>query len=371
MFVADRPVFALFVAFFAFIAFALAAASRSVCRERAVELVRGQARTCATTSSRSATTSVRSTSTWRCRTPIRRPKQDYGQAGRGLRSREQRVLPHLRVDARAEGRRRGARGGPHACDLRPRSASPAASRPSAGRHASSTCATARPSRDVGVGAGGRERPRLVPACEADAQRVDRGEDPQARELSRSAGARCPYWEAGPAYAPYYGGYHSGYGGSALGLLLGSMLGGGWDDPTPSAGGGGRLERLRRRRLRRGRAVGISVAATSEAAVTLVAEDFEERFGPGRAGLWLAWLLVVALLGGSRRPRAPQGTGARLSAAKAEAALGPGVRRPRRGTRRPGPDVDALREPDPGHRRRADLRRGAARERDGGAARGGR
>jgi hypothetical protein len=70
---------------------------------------------------------------------------------------------------------------------------------------------------------GGERP--VPACEADAQRVERGDDPQAREILR-AGQRVPYWQAGPAYAPFAGGLFGGFGGGLLpGLLIGSMLGG--------------------------------------------------------------------------------------------------------------------------------------------------
>jgi uncharacterized membrane protein YgcG len=72
-------------------------------------------------------------------------------------------------------------------------------------------------------------PRPVPACEADAQRVERGEEPQAREIDRD-GQRVPYWEAGPAYAPFYGGFFPG-------VLIGSMVAGGWDDPTPTDHGG--------------------------------------------------------------------------------------------------------------------------------------
>jgi hypothetical protein len=77
-------------------------------------------------------------------------------------------------------------------------------------------------------------PRPVPACEADAQRVERGEDPHAREILMG-GRRVPYWEAGPAYAPFYGGFFGGFGGFLPGLLLGSMVGGMWD-PTPGWGG---------------------------------------------------------------------------------------------------------------------------------------
>src|SRR4051812_21530267 len=66
-------------------------------------------------------------------------------------------------------------------------------------------------------------PRLVPACEADAQHVERGEDPEAREVL-VGGRRMPYWDAGPMYAPYAGGFFGGFGGGLLpGLLMGSML----------------------------------------------------------------------------------------------------------------------------------------------------
>jgi hypothetical protein len=70
---------------------------------------------------------------------------------------------------------------------------------------------------------GEERP--VPACEADAQRVERGDDPQAREVEWG-GQRVPYWQAGPAYAPFAGGFFGGFGGGLLpGILIGSILGG--------------------------------------------------------------------------------------------------------------------------------------------------
>jgi hypothetical protein len=67
--------------------------------------------------------------------------------------------------------------------------------------------------------------REVPACEADAQRIERGDDPQAREVEWG-GQRVPYWQAGPAYAPFAGGFFGGFGGGLLpGILIGSMLGG--------------------------------------------------------------------------------------------------------------------------------------------------
>ncbi len=69
-------------------------------------------------------------------------------------------------------------------------------------------------------------PRPVPACAADAQRIEDGLDPQAREVSVD-GRPVPYWNAGPAYAPWAGGFYGGFGGLFPGLLLGSMLGGGF------------------------------------------------------------------------------------------------------------------------------------------------
>jgi hypothetical protein len=83
-------------------------------------------------------------------------------------------------------------------------------------------------------------PRLVPACEADAQRVERGEDPEAREVL-VGGRRMPYWSAGPMYAPFAGGLFGGFGGGLLpGLLMGTMLGGslgGWGMGDAYASGG--------------------------------------------------------------------------------------------------------------------------------------
>ena len=81
---------------------------------------------------------------------------------------------------------------------------------------------------------------MVPVCEADAQRVDRGEDPEAREVT-VGGQRMPYWAAGPMYAPFMGGF---YGAGILpGLLIGTTLGGlGTSRPATSAAAtsGGRV-----------------------------------------------------------------------------------------------------------------------------------
>jgi hypothetical protein len=80
-------------------------------------------------------------------------------------------------------------------------------------------------------------PRLVPACEADAQRVERGSDPETREVEY-AGRRVPYWQAGPAYGPYAGGYFGGFGGVLPGLLVGSLLGSAMYPPVVYGAGDG-------------------------------------------------------------------------------------------------------------------------------------
>jgi hypothetical protein len=78
-------------------------------------------------------------------------------------------------------------------------------------------------------------PRMVPACEADAQRVERGEDPEAREVT-VGGQRMPYWAAGPAYAPFMGGFFGA--GIVPGLMMGTMLGSMWDEPSGGGDFGG-------------------------------------------------------------------------------------------------------------------------------------
>ena len=85
-------------------------------------------------------------------------------------------------------------------------------------------------------------PRLVPACEADAQRVEQGLEPATREVLVH-GERMPYWNAPPAYyGPWAGGFFGGFGGLFPGLLLGSMLGGALASPVhiDSGGDGGDL-----------------------------------------------------------------------------------------------------------------------------------
>jgi hypothetical protein len=78
-------------------------------------------------------------------------------------------------------------------------------------------------------------PRPVPACEADAQRVERGDEPDARHVA-VGGQMVPYWNAGPMYAPYMGGFFGG--GLLPGIFLGSMLGGGMFGGLGGGWGGG-------------------------------------------------------------------------------------------------------------------------------------
>ncbi|GIH89616.1 hypothetical protein ACFFMN_13540 [Planobispora siamensis] len=71
--------------------------------------------------------------------------------------------------------------------------------------------------------------RDVPACAADAEAVERGFEPQSRQVMVNGQSR-PYYEAGPAYQPYAYGYYGGFGDVMTGMLVGTMLGsmmGGW------------------------------------------------------------------------------------------------------------------------------------------------
>ena len=74
-------------------------------------------------------------------------------------------------------------------------------------------------------------PRKVPACEADAQAVERGVQPASREVM-TGGRMVPYWSAPPYFGPWAGGYFMPFGGTGFlsGLFVGELLGGaygGW------------------------------------------------------------------------------------------------------------------------------------------------
>ena len=67
-------------------------------------------------------------------------------------------------------------------------------------------------------------PRMVPACAADAARVEAGAEPNARQIVVQ-GQSMPYWNAPYYYGPWAGGWFGGMGGGLFqGMLLGSMLG---------------------------------------------------------------------------------------------------------------------------------------------------
>ncbi len=74
-------------------------------------------------------------------------------------------------------------------------------------------------------------PRKVPACEADAQAVERGDEPASRQVL-VGGRSMPYWNAPPYFGPWAGGYFMPFGGMGFlsGLFVGELLGGaygGW------------------------------------------------------------------------------------------------------------------------------------------------
>jgi len=73
--------------------------------------------------------------------------------------------------------------------------------------------------------------RKVPACDADAQAVERGEEPSSREVV-AGGRRVAYWNAPSYFGPWAGGYFMPFGGAGFlsGLFVGELLGGaygGW------------------------------------------------------------------------------------------------------------------------------------------------
>jgi hypothetical protein len=75
--------------------------------------------------------------------------------------------------------------------------------------------------------------RLVPACAADALRIEEGEEPAQREVL-VGGQRVPYWGV-PGLMPYAGGFYGIFGGGLFpGFLLGSMVGGGMFAETAAA-----------------------------------------------------------------------------------------------------------------------------------------
>jgi hypothetical protein len=80
--------------------------------------------------------------------------------------------------------------------------------------------------------------RQVPACALDVERVRAGAEPDTRQVMVGA-QRMPYYEGGPAYAPYAAGYFGGGMNMMFsGLLIGSLLGGGFGFGDGYGGDGG-------------------------------------------------------------------------------------------------------------------------------------
>ena len=195
-----------------------------------------------TTSSRSATRSARSTSTSRCPAPTRAARDDLGVA-----------LDRYDRAQRPEARRRGAqdfapvstaleegRWAMESAKARLAGRTPPERRPPCffdPRHGPST-------RDVEWSPDGYPA-REVPACEADAVRIESGEEPLTREVELAGPAhallRRPGW-----MGPYSGGYYGGFGGFGAGLfggmilgdLMGDGFGGGYAYGADGGGGGG-------------------------------------------------------------------------------------------------------------------------------------
>jgi len=78
-------------------------------------------------------------------------------------------------------------------------------------------------------------PREVPACALDAERVEAGAEPASRQVMVGS-RRMPYWQAGPAFAPFGAGYFGAFG-IMGGLFMGTMLGASLDGFDGNDGSG--------------------------------------------------------------------------------------------------------------------------------------
>jgi hypothetical protein len=80
-------------------------------------------------------------------------------------------------------------------------------------------------------------PRDVPACRLDAERVVAGAEPDTRQVLLGT-RRVPYYEAGPAFAPFTAGYFGADTTLFAGTVLGMALSGWYGSLGLDAGSGG-------------------------------------------------------------------------------------------------------------------------------------
>jgi hypothetical protein len=80
--------------------------------------------------------------------------------------------------------------------------------------------------------------REVPVCQADAVRMEHGEEPHAREVM-VGGQYTPYYNAPGYFSPWAGGFFGGFGGSMFlpGMMAGTLLGGALAGPGMAWGSG--------------------------------------------------------------------------------------------------------------------------------------
>ena len=119
--------------------------------------------------------------------------------------------------------------------------------------------------------------RSVPSCALDAERVGAGADPAVRQVMVGS-RRVPYWEGGPAYAPYAAGYFAAGAGMSLlfgGLLIGSMGGWGFGDGWGDHGGGD------------SESVASRVATPAQTRVVTTAAVAETPEATSAAAIWVA------------------------------------------------------------------------------------
>ncbi len=143
--------------------------------------------------------------------------------------------------------------------------------------------------------------REVPACAADALRIEEGEEPATRQVS-VGGQQRPIYDAPGYYGGWVGGYYGMGGGLFQGLLLGSILsggfGGGWGTAATAAPRAGAATAA---------SEGSTAAASGAAASAAAAAATSDLSRPPRPrGSWLAIDEVVHPGDGERQEAAFRG-----------------------------------------------------------------